>query len=501
MAHDVFISYSEEDEAIADAICATLEGKGMRCWIASRDVIPGKHWAEVIVGALEESQILVLVSSANSNNSPQVIREVGRVASRDIPIIPFRIDNTPPSRAMDFFASSHLWIDAQEPPLESHLQKLGDRVQKLLKMSAGKGEGLQKPESEPDIEKTTTQERLRIIDTLEVNGSSKRGLIQLCVGDLTMLGAENAVDVLVVSAFRDDYYPMPGSLIGALYLKGISVEQLAEDKEVDLRQAFSCWMSREIVNPPPGIHFKRILCYEPGESVRAAELIGDIFRSLAPFIGGQFPVNTVATPLVASGHQGADPVEMLQLLVNAGVQWMLVGFPLSCLKIVCTPNKNVDELAGTFSKLKQLHSKAILKQENEFTHDVFISYAHNDSREIEWFEQSLLEHQPSLKLFVDRKSLNLGAAWQREIFESLDDCRKVVVFYSPSYLNSKVCIEEFNIALCRHRDSRETILMPIYLYSANLPTYMRLVQFLDCREYDKKKLASAVVQLTSSLHA
>ncbi|WP_423948599.1 toll/interleukin-1 receptor domain-containing protein, partial [Candidatus Binatus sp.] len=38
MAHDVFISHSARDKPYADAICAKLESRGIRCWIAPRDV-------------------------------------------------------------------------------------------------------------------------------------------------------------------------------------------------------------------------------------------------------------------------------------------------------------------------------------------------------------------------------------------------------------------------------------------------------------------------------
>ena len=41
MAHDAFISYSSKDKTIADAVCARLEARGIRCWIAPRDVRPG----------------------------------------------------------------------------------------------------------------------------------------------------------------------------------------------------------------------------------------------------------------------------------------------------------------------------------------------------------------------------------------------------------------------------------------------------------------------------
>lgn len=69
MAHDVFISYSTKDKVIADAICANLENRGIRCWIAPRDILPGKKWGGSIIEAIERSKILVLVLSSNSNKS------------------------------------------------------------------------------------------------------------------------------------------------------------------------------------------------------------------------------------------------------------------------------------------------------------------------------------------------------------------------------------------------------------------------------------------------
>ena len=44
MKADVFISHSSKDKHVADAICAVLERRGLRCWIAPRDVTPGASW-------------------------------------------------------------------------------------------------------------------------------------------------------------------------------------------------------------------------------------------------------------------------------------------------------------------------------------------------------------------------------------------------------------------------------------------------------------------------
>ena len=69
MAHDVFISHSTKDKAIADAVCAALEAGKIKCWIAPRDIIPGDKWASAIVEAIDNSRIMLLIFSHNSNNS------------------------------------------------------------------------------------------------------------------------------------------------------------------------------------------------------------------------------------------------------------------------------------------------------------------------------------------------------------------------------------------------------------------------------------------------
>ena len=72
MAHDVFISYSSKDKPTADATCAALEAKGLRCWIAPRDIVPGADWGESIIDGIAASKAFVLLLSANANLSPQI---------------------------------------------------------------------------------------------------------------------------------------------------------------------------------------------------------------------------------------------------------------------------------------------------------------------------------------------------------------------------------------------------------------------------------------------
>jgi len=132
MAHDVFVSYSSQDKQIADAVCAKLESSLIRCWIAPRDVLPGMEYAKALINAIGESHIMILVLSASSNNSPQVLREVERAVSKGIPILPFRIEKITLSESMEYYVSTQHWLDALTPPLEKHLQELTDSVLLLL---------------------------------------------------------------------------------------------------------------------------------------------------------------------------------------------------------------------------------------------------------------------------------------------------------------------------------------------------------------------------------
>ena len=132
MAHDVFISYSSKDKLIADAACAILESKGIRCWIAPRDILPGADWGESIVDALSHARVFVLVFSSHANASQQIRREVERAVNRGLAVIPLRIEDVPPTKSLEYFISTPHWLDAFSPPLERHLNYLADIIRHIL---------------------------------------------------------------------------------------------------------------------------------------------------------------------------------------------------------------------------------------------------------------------------------------------------------------------------------------------------------------------------------
>ena len=124
MAHEVFISYSQPDQACAYELVARVEAQGIGCWIAPRDIAPSADWAAAIIDAISKASTMVLVFSAGSNESPQVRREVERAVHKNLSILPFRIENVLPSKSLEYFLSAQHWLDAFPPPREPYYAQL-----------------------------------------------------------------------------------------------------------------------------------------------------------------------------------------------------------------------------------------------------------------------------------------------------------------------------------------------------------------------------------------
>lgn len=152
--HDVFISYADEDKEVAEKVCAILEGRGLSCWIAPRDVPPGREWAEAIVDAIEQTKVFVLVFSQHSNTSAAIIAELEKAFSNQVTIFLFRIRKVEPSKRMELFVRTSQWLDAFTWPIDQQIQCLADGIEAVLRppvehpVSHARADGFQPAESE-----------------------------------------------------------------------------------------------------------------------------------------------------------------------------------------------------------------------------------------------------------------------------------------------------------------------------------------------------------------
>ncbi|MCF2947559.1 toll/interleukin-1 receptor domain-containing protein [Paraglaciecola aquimarina] len=128
---DIFISYASNDKDKAFEICESIEMRGLKCWIAPRNIRAGKEYSEEIIKGIEVSKSLLVVLSESANNSKFVKREVERAVSNGKPIYPFRIEDVKPSLSLELFISSAHWIEAWQGNLIEHIDKLVEELKQV----------------------------------------------------------------------------------------------------------------------------------------------------------------------------------------------------------------------------------------------------------------------------------------------------------------------------------------------------------------------------------
>ena len=136
MTKSVFISYSTDDSAVAEETRDGLEAAGIPCWMAPRDIAPGKEYGPQIIEAIESCAVLVLLLSESSNSSRFVINEVERAVAKGKVVIPVRVHDVQPSRSLEFFISNAQWIDAWQLPLSTQIEVLATAIRNHLSTGA-----------------------------------------------------------------------------------------------------------------------------------------------------------------------------------------------------------------------------------------------------------------------------------------------------------------------------------------------------------------------------
>ncbi len=182
--HDVFISYAQQDKPVADAVCAKLEAQNIRCWIAPRDVPPGKEFPEAIIEGIEGGRVVVVIFSSYANNSPHVIRELTNAVNKSRIIIPFRIEDVEPSKSMEYLISVPHWLDAVTPPLEKHINLLVKTIDCIIDTdkspAACLAHATSQLQGEPDKKTTETDRRPAICPACHAPVSPEMMFCETC---------------------------------------------------------------------------------------------------------------------------------------------------------------------------------------------------------------------------------------------------------------------------------------------------------------------------------
>ena len=111
MSADIFISFASQDAKIASTICTAIEDRGFKCWVSSRDILPGENFQSAIVRAIRSAKVLLLVFTANSNRSDEMTKELALASQQKLMVVPLRVENVTPSDAFAYEFATSQWID------------------------------------------------------------------------------------------------------------------------------------------------------------------------------------------------------------------------------------------------------------------------------------------------------------------------------------------------------------------------------------------------------
>lgn len=115
MSHKVFISYSRKDKDVADGLCEVLKENGIEYWIDKEGIYSSSNYKELIVDAIDVSKAVIFISSAHSNASVNVIREIGYAVNMNKPILPLMLDDAPYAKSIRLDISDIDQIDFKNP--------------------------------------------------------------------------------------------------------------------------------------------------------------------------------------------------------------------------------------------------------------------------------------------------------------------------------------------------------------------------------------------------
>lgn len=309
---------------------------------------------------------------------------------------------------------------------------------------------------------------MKVLDSITVSRGDESSVIELCCGDLTLMETGDEVDILVISAFPDDYTPSPTSLIGALSNKGVSVAYLAATKAVDLRPYCCCWLSADIKTPPSGINYRRILCFEPLVRGEPHQMVEDLFRGITPFLSDAQPSYSIAMPLLAGGDQAVPIVAIMGTLLRAALRWIRFGLPIRRLRIVERSPLKAAWMRDEFALVKKSIGIGTNPDSKRPRWPIrhLLSYAPEDHLLRDELVQSLqvLRRQKTIEIWHEGLVLP-GADVDGELRQHLEHDDVVLLLVSPDYLASDRCMDQAEIAMKRH-ERHEVRLIPVLVRPA-----------------------------------
>lgn len=124
--YDFFISYSQEDSAIANQLYNEITGRGLTCFIDKVSIPAGMAFPTVISEAILQSDKFIFLGGKNSYESTFAISEV-TFAVGNLPkgkVFPYLIDSQPMPASLQYLLASVNWRKMSDLPVDRFVDEV-----------------------------------------------------------------------------------------------------------------------------------------------------------------------------------------------------------------------------------------------------------------------------------------------------------------------------------------------------------------------------------------
>ncbi len=129
--NSIFLSYSNRDGVLADALKQGLKERGIEIWKAPEDIKAGDNWADSIFQAIKRNKIFLLLWSENSMASDEVTKEITVATHAKRAVIPLRVTWSEPDDAQAYHLAATQWLDGQNCTPSELVDLVENRINEL----------------------------------------------------------------------------------------------------------------------------------------------------------------------------------------------------------------------------------------------------------------------------------------------------------------------------------------------------------------------------------
>ena len=331
------------------------------------------------------------------------------------------------------------------------------------------------------------KQELILKKSLSFSSSFGEKKIKVYCGDITKYTEK--IDLLTVSAFKNNYIPTMRSMIGALYREwGISVEESARNPLLDLRMFCGCWISRPIQETEQNPYLRRIGCLEMSpypfnSSEKFLVLIQSYFQILDLLTMQNIPLERVVLPLLGTGDQAINPRQIVVPLINETLQYLRRSPATNEIVFIENSISKISILLNALNK-----SYSIMKDTMEEQHRhirkhtmVFISYENSDKSIADLLCSKIEER--GIQAWYAPRDIHQGA-YARAIVNAISKCTHFITIVSHNSMASEHVLNEIDMAF--DQLSRGILLLPFRIdyqsLSAEFAYYLKRQQWMEAQK-------------------